>query len=134
MYRILVTGSRDWSDVEAVNEFLDKYSPDSNDIVLVHGDAPGLDTVAKRIAKERGWKVEDHPADWKRLGRGAGPTRNTKMVSLGADICLAFPLPDSVGTLDCIKKARKAGIETHVYGEAEVENEESASDPDMTLF
>jgi hypothetical protein len=32
------------------------------------------------------------------------------MVSLGADICLAFPQPGSKGTWDCARKAADAGI------------------------
>jgi hypothetical protein len=32
------------------------------------------------------------------------------MVDLGADLCLAFPMPRSRGTWDCVRRAKKAGI------------------------
>lgn len=40
----------------------------------------------------------------------AGLVRNQLMVDLGADICLAFPLPGSRGTWDCMGRAEAAGI------------------------
>lgn len=87
--RILVTGSRDWGDREAIllafRDFL------GGDNVLVSGACPtGADRIAEEIAEDfLGWEVEPHPADWSR-GRKAGPERNAHMVSLGADVCLAF--------------------------------------------
>lgn len=38
------------------------------------------------------------------------------MVDLGADLCLAFPLPDSRGTKDCMARAKKAGIKVISMG------------------
>lgn len=57
---------------------------------------------------------EAHPADWKRHGKAAGMIRNREMVALGADLCIAFPLPQSKGTFGCIREAEKAGIEVQV--------------------
>jgi hypothetical protein len=37
------------------------------------------------------------------------------MVGLGADLCLAFPLPGSTGTPHCVGLARAAGIPVRVY-------------------
>ena len=58
--------------------------------------------------------MEGHPAEW-RGGRLCGPERNAHMVSLGADLCLAFPLPSSRGTRNCMRLAREAGIPVYVY-------------------
>jgi hypothetical protein len=57
---------------------------------------------------------EPYPADWS-FGKSGGPVRNQKMVDAGADVCLAFPLPDSTGTVDCMERARIAGIPTLVF-------------------
>lgn len=108
MKRILVTGSRDWADWESIREVLEEYR--YGDFVLVHGGARGADSVAERIWLDWGLPVERHPADWETHGRMAGPIRNRKMVSLGADVCLAFPFGDSRGTRGCIKEAERAGI------------------------
>jgi hypothetical protein len=81
-----------------------------SEVTVVHGGAKGADTIAAEFAKAFGMKVEAHLADWQAYHRAAGPLRNQKMVDLGADICLAFLMPDSKGTADCIRKAKKAGI------------------------
>ena len=81
-----------------------------SEVTVVHGDAPGADTLAKQVAEEYGMQVEAHPADWRKHGKAAGPLRNQRMVALGADICLAFPEPGSRGTLDCMRRAEAAGI------------------------
>jgi len=110
--RILVTGSRDWTDREAVGRALDKAAPiDPVDrIVVVHGGARGTDLVAHYWATKWGWITEAHPA-------GSDPkARNQRMVDLGADVCLAFATRWASGTGHCARAARRAGIRTVDYG------------------
>ena len=73
--------------------------------------------MAARIARELGWEIESHPAEWKTYGKAAGMRRNAEMVALGADLCLAFPTPASIGTYGCMEMARKAGIKVIDLGE-----------------
>jgi hypothetical protein len=113
--KVLVTGSRNWSDRQVVAEALlaardSAVVNGSGQMVLVHGAAPGADSIAAELAARWGWRVEAHPALWSELGKAAGPIRNSEMVALGADVCLAFPLPHSRGTLDCMRRAEEAGI------------------------
>lgn len=143
MRRVLVTGSRDWSDLAAVwRAIAAEYT--KGDITVVHGDCPtGADHFAHQwfsLDEDEGFSnfatEERHPADWERAcdeschhkprtknGKPycpmAGHLRNQKMVDLGADVCLAFPLPDSRGTIDCIRRARAADIPVIVH-QAEV--------------
>lgn len=114
--RVLVTGSR---DVEGegparalINALLSVTHGHEGPHTLVHGDCPygGVDLMAAAIARELGWEVEPHPADFKGRGRKAGPERNQRMVDLGADVCVAMPRPTSRGTIDCIGRARRADI------------------------
>lgn len=109
-YRILVTGSRSWSDVESVRAALVRAARGRADVTVVDGAARGLDSIAHGVAAEMGWGTERYPADWDRNGGAAGPMRNAEMVALGADICVAFPGPKSVGTWDCVRRAVAAGI------------------------
>jgi SLOG family YspA-like protein len=105
--RILVTGSRDWNDRLAVyralievcdehdlNHIPDEYGntmPDPRRVTVVHGHCPtGADHWADQWCIGNFFGAERHPADWGQYGRKAGPLRNAHMVSLGADICLAF--------------------------------------------
>lgn len=115
--RILVTGSRHHTDehliAAALADALTELSPTSA-VTLVSGNARGADALAEKYADALGMDVERHPADWGKHGRAAGPKRNQQMVDLGADLCLAFPLEESRGTYDCIRRARAAGIEVRV--------------------
>lgn len=70
----------------------------------------GADTIAGYVWTEFGGEVEVHDADWERYGKAAGNIRNQEMVELGAYLCLAFPMKQSTGTFDCIRRAENAGI------------------------
>lgn len=125
--RILVTGSRTWTDREFICREMEKaalFYP--LPAVLIHGDCPeGADSLAKWLAiNYLGWAHEPHPTDWTKYGRRAGFIRNAEMVQLGATHCLAFlrpcvkrncqtPMPHwSHGADHCAWLALKAGIPT----------------------
>lgn len=147
MIRILITGSRTWTDKSAITTALlwaigehtelVVTGPDGprmqwREVTVVHGAARGADTLAGRIAAAWGMRVEEHEVtalDWvtcrpgcdpyhRRLRRDGSeycPTaanqRNTRMVALGADLCLGFPTGTGwSGTKDCMTKAVRAGI------------------------
>lgn len=121
--RILITGSRGWTDEVAIIDALltvtdGVYNNDS--ITVVHGGAAGADTLAGEAAARYlpGCTIEVHQPAWQadgRFDRGAGFKRNQKMVDLGADYCLAFKLNDSRGTAHCISRAAAAGIKVLVF-------------------
>lgn len=113
--RVLVTGSREWSDPNAARKMIaDRLFDLPVDSVVVHGAARGADRFAHQEAQKLGLLVEPHPADWERYGKSAGFRRNAEMVSLGADICLAFWNGKSNGTKHTIELAQKAGIPVEV--------------------
>lgn len=123
--RIIVTGSRDWTDREALfralNEATLRSDTDTEDtfITVVHGAARGADALASEWCRDRHapWvhvTEEAHPADWEKHGKAAGPIRNSEMARLGGDLCLAFP-KGGPGTWDMIRKANAAGIVVHVH-------------------
>ena len=119
--RILVTGSRNWTDWNAIATAIGRastgWSPSS--VTVVHGACPtGADAIADELADRFGFTVERHPADWDRHGRAAGPIRNQEMVNLGADVCLALPLGSSRGTYDCMSRAKAACIPVRVIKES----------------
>lgn len=133
MSRLLLTGSRNWGKGDRYQQdldtmvaalmkaWLDLGKPTRP--ILVHGACPhgGADRMADQIWKLWGWPTEPHPADFALFGRPADPIRNEKMINLGADLCIAFPLGKSRGTRGCMALAEAAGIPVRVYGpEAEV--------------
>jgi hypothetical protein len=114
--RVLVTGSRNWTNQYVIGKYLffESYEHPSNDqVTLVSGHCPtGADLMAEEWARLMGWEVELHPADWNTHGKKAGFLRNAEMVNLGADLCLAFILDASKGATHTANLAEKAGIKT----------------------
>jgi hypothetical protein len=132
--RILVTGSRTWTDVNALGEALYAAINDSgaDEVTIVHGACPsGADRMAAEFCEsEAEWfdgmgrqlAEEAHPAERFGSWPGCGPRRNRHMVSLGADVCVAFiepctrpacrkPRPhDSHGTAGTVELCERAGI------------------------
>lgn len=121
--RILITGSRHWTDWHTIEVALRRafltYGGTrlNRDTVVVHGGAPGADQIAAFLATRMGMQTEHHPADWNRHGKAAGPIRNREMVAATADVCLAFPIGDSPGTRGCMALAEQAGIPVENVGD-----------------
>lgn len=126
-YRVLVTGARDWPDDLAgfvyrkIEPYVRLARAVKRDVIIVHGANFNTDSSVDHLADiyamtwGEGVLPERHPADWAGYGQAAGPRRNSEMVALGANVCLAFPTPQSRGTIDCLTKAAKAGIPVHVW-------------------
>lgn len=115
MIRILGTGSRVWTNYQAIKDALvvairEAGGPVFEEVIAVHGGAPGFDTMFGEIALELGCEVEVHKADWENEGQRAGPRRNERMVARGAVACIAGPLGVSRGPRHCMRIAAKAGI------------------------
>ena len=107
--RLIVCGGRTYDNEPLVrDELAALVAAHGTGINVVHGAAPGADSLAARIASEMGLATEAHPADWNAYGKSAGPRRNQEMADGGADLCLAFP--GGRGTADMIRRADAAGI------------------------
>jgi SLOG family YspA-like protein len=134
--RILVTGSRDWSDAWAIERAIahylrgldmwdDEFGMPTGPITLMHGGCTkGADFIADQWGLNTFTNIEVFRADWKMFGLRAGQLRNEAMVKAGADVCLAFINPctkdgckhrllhGSHGASKCADLAEAAGIET----------------------
>lgn len=117
----MVTGGRDWTDAGLISVTLLSVEHMARPqyraaMVLVHGSCEGADLIAASIAEHAGWKVEAHPAAWRRSDgsrdRAAGRRRNAEMVAtLGPDdVVLAFPTANSRGTWHAVALAKAAGV------------------------
>ncbi len=116
--RIIVCGSRDWTDRELIADRLFDCPTDS---VIVHGNAKGADRIAHQEAEKLGLLVEAHPADWERYGpKRAGHIRNEEMAKLGAVLCIAFWDGRSAGTQSMMDKAGAHGIPVETVWKSEV--------------
>lgn len=106
--RILVTGGRDYDDINAVWRALDRLHADFGIAAIIQGGASGAD----RLAAEWGWlfdaEVVTFAADWSQ-GKRAGPERNQRMIDEGKpDAVVAFP--GGCGTADMCRRAGAAGL------------------------
>jgi hypothetical protein len=111
----LVTGSKDWSDSEAIYAALDAEKPD----IVLNGGATGSDSIASAWAHHRGVALLIAPALWNAMKKRAGPIRNSLMekvvYSLLAGwpdpphnvVVIAAPLPESRGTYDMVGKCER---------------------------
>lgn len=125
MFKLLVTGTRKDPDLlfhdrikYALGIVAHKLCPEGG--LLIHGDATGVDTAAAAYWSSMDaaftCRAFEYPGE---SGKAGGPLRNQKMVDFGADLCLAFPLPESRGTYDCARRARAANIDTFILNSYE---------------
>jgi hypothetical protein len=131
--RILVCGSRTWTNVDAVYnrlyrevaippEYVQLPLPEKMPLVVIDGKAQGADTCGyiaalrlKPLLAPGNLITERYPADWNRYGRSAGFKRNQQMLTEGhPDLVLAFWDGHSRGTRHMIELAWKAGVKVEI--------------------
>lgn len=118
--RVVFCGSRNWVDEEPIRKLIQELKEDSNDdlVTIVTGGAKGADSIAHRIAREEGCNTMVFRARWDLYGNSAGPLRNQLMLDESdPEQVFAFKTtPESRGTDDCIRRAKKKGIPvTEIY-------------------
>lgn len=81
---LIVAGSRNiepnpvWLDA-VIETAVYEWWPKAEDVTIISGCAPGVDTAGELAAQRIGYRVRRFPADWKKYGRAAGPFRNAEM-------------------------------------------------------
>jgi hypothetical protein len=122
--RVLVTGDRNWSDRRYLEAVLTSLHGEDEISVVIEGEAPGADGMARDWAKANGIPFLPFPADWeryKRRGRKnpAGPIRNRRMYSEGRpDLVVAFHEDlwhKSKGTRDMVEVAMAGGTPVLIF-------------------
>jgi len=113
--RVLVCGTRNFDREEVIRDVMRRLPGDA---VIIEGEAKGADSIARKVAGERGMCVLKFPAEWEKRGRAAGIIRNQEMLDEGKpDVVYAFYLNSqdkdkSVGTKDMVRRSVKAGVRT----------------------
>lgn len=119
--RVIVTGSRGWTDRGRIRRRLAQLPPNATIVVgydPVKKRPGGADRFAFEEAPKLGLLVEPHPARWDEQGKRAGFVRNKEMAYLGAVLCIAFWDGRSTGTFDMMGQAVKHGIPVDVVMDA----------------
>lgn len=142
---LLVTGSRSIKDYALVAKACDtfvaeaclRFAEEVEIKLLKHCDAPGVDRLCERWAKENGVPSEAYPAKWGSwshlsvdeisltfrpdgsvYNRLVGFNRNQEMIDSGFDAMLAIRcLGKSNGTDHCIQQAKLTGKPILLYKE-----------------
>jgi hypothetical protein len=132
--KVLCCGDRNWSNEKVIEQALAKLS---SAVTIIHGDAPGADSIAGRYAARFGYDVEAYPAAWSKFGKKAGPIRNTQMLLEGKPTVIwAFhnDLAQSKGTLNMVTQARRAGIRVKLFTEEKPEGVTYVVEKQKELF
>ena len=117
MNRIIVCGSRTFTDYNKLCNELDKLIPTKENNEFVSGRARGADALGERYAYEHDIPVAFFPAQWDVYGKSAGYRRNATMLDYAKDanpIIIAFWDGQSKGTKHMIEIATKANTTVHV--------------------
>lgn len=126
MIKVLVCGGRDFGATEQEYHFIartlntiffdkgwihapDEYGNWLPDVVIISGEARGVDRAAASYASTNWTGYEGYPADWETHGKKAGILRNVRMLEEGKpDLVVAFP--GGRGTAHMVKIAKEAGV------------------------
>lgn len=130
MFRVIVTGDRNWKTVEdaeivggALGALKDRHGLD---LLVIEGGAAGVDTLARRYCEREGIDVITCWANWagrsvrqgERLTYYAGPFRNKLMLTLfePVDLVVGFHrfIHGSKGTKDMLRIAMAANVRTRL--------------------
>lgn len=110
--RLIVAGSRGFSDYQLLSCRLDYFLQNQTDVEIVSGTARGADQLGEQYAKERGYPIKRFPANWE-LGKQAGYLRNKEMAEYATHL-VAFWDGKSRGTKHMIDLARECGLKCRV--------------------
>jgi hypothetical protein len=111
--KLIVAGSRDFTNYDLLKRTLDKLLVNQKDIEIVCGMARGADLLGKRYAEEKGYRVKEFPADWDGLVKKAGWIRNKAMAEY-SDSCVVFIKNESPGSKMMIELAKEYKLNLRV--------------------
>jgi hypothetical protein len=113
--RVIVCGSRAFTDYKLMKEKLDKLLANLWGYVILSGHAKGADLLGERYAGERWVNYEVFHPDYSK-GKNAPILRNAEMVDscTKRDVLIAFWDLKSPGTRDIVARARKKGMRVRV--------------------
>lgn len=122
MYRVIIAGSRDFDDYNAVIKNIKNFIKDYNinspsEIEIISGCARGADTLGIRLADKNNITCKKFLAQWDIYGKSAGYKRNIQMAEYAAEedgVLFAFWDGESKGTKHMIDTAKKQGLQVFV--------------------
>lgn len=115
-FRLVIAGSRGFEDYSvlsgAVDDFLKQLAP-KRPVTIVSGTARGADRLGEQYARQKGYALEEYPANWHYFGKAAAVKRNAQMAEI-ADAAIVFWDGQSAGAKNMIECAEARGIPCQV--------------------
>lgn len=109
--KFFITGGRDYrptpEDEEWFLDLLHELQPRE----VHHGAARGADAWAGMVAARNGFRVVEHPADWQKHGRAAGPIRNKEVAALMFPVDKLVRFPGGKGMQDMTRRCLLLGMQ-----------------------
>jgi hypothetical protein len=109
MLKIIIAGSRNFNDYNLLEQKVDFYIGENQDIEIISGTARGADKLGERYAINKELKLKRFPADWQKYGKKAGYLRNKEMAKY-ASHAIIFWDGKSKGTGHMIELCKKYNI------------------------
>jgi len=101
-----IVGSRDLTNYKTFLKYLERVISPDEVARVVSGGAKGVDSLARKWAKENYLPLTEHLPDWKAYGKSAGFRRNGKIIA-DSDLVIAFHVNESKGTAHSIRLANE---------------------------
>ena len=114
--RIVITGDTGWECRELASRVLRRLvARYGRDIVIIHGNEPGVDSSFAAAAKEIGVAVEARLIDRRQTLHPTIGAKNRELLSGGADMVIAVHsrIAACPRTLDCVRQALQDQIPTY---------------------
>lgn len=116
MYKILICGSKMFTDYGKFSKKLETYLYDTDGVAkfyysIISGGAEGTDKLAKEYADIHDRHITIIKPDWDKHGKKAGILRNIEMLNLNPNLVIAFWDGKSKGTKFTIDEAIKRKID-----------------------
>lgn len=113
MNKVIIAGGRDFSDYQLLKTKCDKILSNLSKVVIISGKARGADSLGEKYAVEKGYPVEEYPADWNQFGKAAGYIRNEEMAKTATHL-IVFWDGVSSGTKNMIELGNKYNLKIRV--------------------
>lgn len=108
--KVIIAGTRTLTDMQLVERAVKESGFEITEVVC--GEAPGIDTLGRQWAEQRGIPVASFPAQWGKYDKSAGRIRNAEMGAYGE--ALIAITTGSPGTRNMIGIARSRKMPVYV--------------------
>lgn len=106
--KVIVAGSRTFTNYAILSELLDKYLPVN--ACIISGTARGADKLGEKYAEENNITLTKFPANWNKYGKSAGYIRNREMAD-NAHTAIIFWDGESKGALNMIEVSKSKNLD-----------------------